>query len=126
MKKYLLLLIASISIISCKEDSPVFPEGFGPDQPNIATYQPLFNSASWVYVNSTETGNSTQIQYIPGTTINYSGKAFHEAVSTNLGDSTIEKSYFSLKNHIYTLRSESEEFQKGLELEYLNDTAKVN
>lgn len=125
MKRFLLLLITAC-IISCKEDSPIFPEGFGPNQPNVVTYQPMFNSASWVYTHSTDFGSSTQIQNMPGNKINFGGKAFYEAVNLSLEDSTIEKSYFSIKNHIYTLRSESTDFQMGLELEYLNDTAKVN
>lgn len=125
MKKYLLVLITACTILSCKKDSPIFPEGFGPDQPNIITYQPMFTSANWVYVNSSDNGNSIQIQNIPGNKINFGGKAFYEAVSLSLDDSTVEKSYFSIKNHVYTLRSESTDFQMGLELEYLNDTAKV-
>lgn len=126
MKKYLLLIIIVLFITSCKKDSPIFPEGFGPGQPNIVTYQPISKNSSWIYTNTEGKDISTTTQTITGNTAFFSGVKFFEALNKYSNDPETDKVYYSQSNHVYTMRSDGFIDDYTSEMVYLIDSAKVN
>ncbi|MBC7913039.1 MAG: hypothetical protein H7Y07_02855 [Pyrinomonadaceae bacterium] len=124
MNRYIFLLSTLICVFTgCKPDSPLnIPEGFDPNSP--VTYQPTIKNFTWSYSLSFAGKSIPYTRIMNGKAATINGNTLFEA-TVSPASSPSEKVYFGSSNHIYRFRNDGLPNGAEIDLEYLNDTAKV-